>query len=134
MANGKILRQLIKAGATGDTATFRRVSEAIIDEERQKQHHLLANDLEHILYGDRLVQASRSPALPQAPIDKERGLPLLDLRQPQRSLDEMILPATSATVIDELLEEHRRSDVLHSYGMKAASKIMFSDRRAAVKR
>ena len=41
MANGKILRQLIKAGATGDTATFRRVSEAIIDEERQKQHHLL---------------------------------------------------------------------------------------------
>ena len=49
----------------------------------------------------------------------------MDLRQPQRSLDEMILPATSATVIDELLEEHRRSDVLHSYGMKAASKIMF---------
>jgi SpoVK/Ycf46/Vps4 family AAA+-type ATPase len=37
----------------------------------------------------------------------------------------MILPATSATVIDELLEEHRRSDVLHSYGMKAASKIIF---------
>ena len=36
MANGKVLRQLIKAGATGDTATFRRVSEAIIDEERQK--------------------------------------------------------------------------------------------------
>ena len=26
MANGKVLRQLIKAGATGDTATFRRVS------------------------------------------------------------------------------------------------------------
>ncbi len=125
MANGKVLRRLIKAGATGDTATFRRVSEAIIDEERQKQHYLLANDLEHILYGDHIVQASRSPTLPPAPVDKERGLPLLDLRQPQRSLDEMILPATSATVIDELLEEHRRSDVLHSYGMKAASKIMF---------
>ena len=57
MANGKILRQLIKAGATGDTATFRRVSEAIIDEERHKQNHLLANDLEHILYADRIVQA-----------------------------------------------------------------------------
>ncbi|MBX6966954.1 ATP-binding protein [Providencia rettgeri] len=125
MANGKVLRQLIKAGATGDTATFRRVSEAIIDEERQKQHHLLANDLEHILYGDHIVQASRSPSLPPAPVDKERGLPLLDLRLPQRSLDEMILPAISVTMIDELLEEHRRSDVLHSYGMKPANKIMF---------
>lgn len=58
MANGKVLRQLIKAGATGDTATFRRVSKAIIDEERQKQHHLLANDLEHILYGEHIVQTS----------------------------------------------------------------------------
>ncbi|WP_242687827.1 hypothetical protein [Photorhabdus stackebrandtii] len=49
MANGKILRQLIKAGTTSDSAAFRRVSEAIIEEKRQKQHHLLANDLEHIL-------------------------------------------------------------------------------------
>lgn len=51
MANGKILRQLFKAGSLGDQAAFRRASEAIIEEERQKQHHLLANDLEQILYG-----------------------------------------------------------------------------------
>ena len=37
MASGKILRQLIKAGANGDTAAFRQASEAIIQEEREKQ-------------------------------------------------------------------------------------------------
>jgi hypothetical protein len=51
MASGKLLRQLIKSGIDGKDDSFRQVSEAIIIEERQKQHHLLVNDLERILYG-----------------------------------------------------------------------------------
>lgn len=43
------LRQLIKAGSAGDVGTFKQALEAVIREERQKQHHLLANDLEKIL-------------------------------------------------------------------------------------
>lgn len=124
--NGKILRQLIKAGTTGDSAVFRRASEAIIENERQKQHHLLANDLEQILYGDHhSVNPGRSNKLPSSPTDKERGFPLLDIRQPQRSLEELIVSAASVAAIDDLLEEHRRSDLLRSYGMKAAGKVLF---------
>ncbi len=102
MANGKILRQLIKAGATGDSAAFRRVSEAVIENERQKQHHLLANDLEQILYGEHLQQAPKNAhrLIPNAPVDKERGLPLLDIKQPQRSLEEMILPELSVLALE----------------------------------
>ena len=125
MANGKVLRQLIKAGATGDVAAFRRVSEVIIEEERQKQHHLLANDLEHILYGDHAIQTSRVPAAPPVPVDKERGLPLLEIRQPSRSLDEIVLPESSSDAVEEILEENRRADVLRTYGMKAISKVIF---------
>jgi SpoVK/Ycf46/Vps4 family AAA+-type ATPase len=127
MANGKILRQLIKAGSTGDSEAFRSVSEAIIKDERQKQHHLLANDLEQILYGEHLKQAPKNAhrLIPNAPVDKERGLPLLDIKQPHRSLEEIILPELSILALEELLEEHRRSDVLSSYGMKASSKVMF---------
>ena len=124
MANGKILRQLIKAGTYGDSATFRRISEAIIEDERQKQHHLLANDLEQILYGEH-VQPPENRLMPSAPVDKERGLPLLDIKLSQRPLEEMILPEFSLSAIEELLEEHRRSDVLRSYGMKASGKVMF---------
>jgi SpoVK/Ycf46/Vps4 family AAA+-type ATPase len=127
MANGKVLRQLIKAGTNGDSAAFRRVSESIIEDERQKQHHLLANDLEKILYGEHLQQAPKNPQrlIDSPPVDKERGLPLLDIKQPQRSLEEIILPDFSVQALEELLEEHRRSDVLRSYGMKASGKVMF---------
>ena len=51
MANGKLLKQLIRSGAEGDLGAFRGVARRMIDEERQKQHHLLANDLEIILDG-----------------------------------------------------------------------------------
>lgn len=127
MANGKVLRQLIKAGASGDSSEFRRASEAVIHDERQKQHHLLANDLEQILYGDSLASSKgvvRS-LLPSPPTDKERGLPLLDIRQAQRSLEEIILVEGSLGAVEELLEEHRRADVLRSYGMKPSGKALF---------
>lgn len=128
MANGKILRQLIKAGSSGDLDAFRSVSEAVIQEERQKQHHLLANDLEKILYSDTLSNKktrTKNKHLPLPPIDKEKGLGLLDIRQPSRSLEELILPAGSFIAIEELLEEHRRSDIINSFGMKPSNKIIF---------
>lgn len=128
MANGKILRQLVKAGALGDTVAFRQASEAIIEEERQKQHHLLANDLEKILYGGDMHSqpSSKKPQFEfDIPVDKERGLPLLDIRPPKRTLDEIILPESSSVMIEEMLEEHRRADVLRSYGMKPSGKVIF---------
>lgn len=127
MANGKILRQLIKAGVSGDSDAFRRASEAVIQDERQKQHHLLANDLEQMLYGEYLkpVKQNGRSALPVPPVDKERGLPLLDIRQAQRPLEEMVLPESSQVAIEELLEEHRRADVLRSFGMKPSGKVIF---------
>lgn len=128
MANGKILRQLFKAGTVGDPDAFRRASEAIIEEERQKQHHLLANDLEKILYGGGSIQDNKvkRPLLTyDIPIDKERGLPLLDIRHPSRSLDEIILPESSISMIEELLEEHRRVDILRSFGIKPSGKVIF---------
>ena len=55
MSSGRTLRQLIKSGSSGDLEAFRRVTEEVIREEREKQHHLLANDLERILYGRPIV-------------------------------------------------------------------------------
>lgn len=127
MASGKVLRQLITAGANGDIENFRRVTEAVIQDERQKQHHLLANDLEKILYGEHLK--SEKPldrnVLPLPPTDKEQGLPLLDMRHPQRSLEEIIVNKNTHLAIDELVEENRRADLLQSYGMKPSKKVLF---------
>jgi len=50
MTSGKLLRNLIKSGAGGNIGAFRHVSQEVIRQELEKNHHLLANDLERTLY------------------------------------------------------------------------------------
>lgn len=128
MASGKILRQLVKAGASGDTDAFRQASEAIIREERQKQHHLLANDLERLLYGD---QASLSPnarklhKASEMPSSKDNGLALLEERPVMREEKDIVLSNATHSLFTEILNEHNRADVLRSYGLQPAQKLLF---------
>lgn len=128
MASGKILRQLVKAGTSGDTDAFRQASEAIIREERQKQHHLLANDLERLLYGD---QASLSPnarklhKASEMPSNKDNGLALLEERPVVREEKDIVLSEATQLLFTEILNEHNRADVLRSYGLQPAQKLLF---------
>ncbi len=126
MASGNLLRQLIKTGTEGDPDAFRRVSENVIREERDKKHHLLANDLEQILYGRANTLSFNSVQLTdRLPRDKERNLPLMEMVEPVRSLDDIVLSDVNSSIINEILEEHHRSEVLKSYGLKASDRILF---------
>jgi SpoVK/Ycf46/Vps4 family AAA+-type ATPase len=122
MASGKLLRQLIKSGAEGDIACFRNASQAVIDEERANNHHLLANDLENILYSH-TENSSRFQA--NLPEDRERGLPLVVAKNPVRRLEDLVLSDESSSVLEEILQEHRRDELLRSYGLRAADKLLF---------
>lgn len=126
MASGKLLRQLIKSGIDGNDDSFRQVSEAIINEERQKQHHLLANDLERILYGRAKSSTPGMRKLVESiPTDRERGMPLVEVREPVRSLTDVVLSDDNRSCIEELLMEHHRVETLQSYGMHAVDRILF---------
>jgi len=127
MANGKLLRQLVRAGVEGDQDAFRRASEAVIAEEREKQHHLLANDLEKVLYGRpgpsaslSVVQFSKS-----VPADKDRGVDLVSIRQPTRDLTDLIVSPAVRASIDQILLEHNREAALQTYGLEPARKVLF---------
>ncbi|MBA6397600.1 AAA family ATPase [Colwellia sp. BRX10-4] len=126
MASGKLLRLLVQSGASGDPTAFRSATEQLIKEERQKQHNLLANDLERILYGDRSTPSSTAHnILPEAPVDKESGVALIDIKQANRSIDELVLAQNTLEIIENVLEEYRREDILRSYGMMPAEKVLF---------
>jgi SpoVK/Ycf46/Vps4 family AAA+-type ATPase len=128
MASGKLLRQLIKSGIQGDSATFRAASEAVIKEEREKNHHLLANDLEYLLYGDQSVVSAgirRLQPIVNLPTNKDNGLPLLEERAVIREERDIVLADTAQSSLEEILQEHNRSDVLRSFGMQPAQKLLF---------
>ncbi|MEA1048542.1 ATP-binding protein [Lamprobacter modestohalophilus] len=99
----------------------------MIRDERGKNHHLLANDLERILYARAATPDSGSPPLfaDRLPKDKERGLPLLQLREPVRLLDDVVLSDENRSLVDELLTEHHRSELLRSHGLYPADRLLF---------
>ena len=126
MANGKLLRQLIRSGAEGDLDAFRTAAKEVVADERQKQHHLLANDLETILYGR--ARTSSSPALrnlvESIPEDRERGIPLLSVREPVRRIEDIVLSRDNLSLVKEILREHNREEVLKTHGLRPSDRIL----------
>ena len=126
MATAKLLRQLVKTGAEANHEAFKRISEQLIQEERDKNHHLLANDLEKILYGRRSTAVPLHTALnSRLPKDKERNLPLLQIKEPVRRLEDVVLSDENVSLLDELLQEHHRVETLRSHGLRPADKLLF---------
>jgi len=130
MASGKVLRQLFKGIAQGDEQSFRTAAEQIIQEERSKHHHLLANDLQRILQsgmpdltGDSFRVVSIRPS--DIPKDKERGLPLLEVRVPCRFLGEVVLSDHNKSLVEEVILEQDREELLTSHGLRPKSKLLF---------
>ena len=126
MANGKLLRQLVRSGVEGDLDAFRSTAKMVVADERQKQHHLLANDLETILHGRTTTPSS--PALRSLvgtiPEDRERGIPLLSLREPARRIEDIVLSPGNLSLVNEILREHNREEVLKTHGLRPSDRIL----------
>jgi SpoVK/Ycf46/Vps4 family AAA+-type ATPase len=125
MASSKHLRQIFQFAKTGNEEAFKKVAEEIIQEEREKQHHLLANDLEEILYGKVSKVLPFQILKEEIPLDKEKNVPLLTVSTASKSLNDIVLSEQNLSVIERILLESRKAEVLKSYGLKPIDKILF---------
>jgi SpoVK/Ycf46/Vps4 family AAA+-type ATPase len=126
VAEGRLLRKLIGAGAKTQDADFRLAAEEIIKQEREKRHHLLANDLERLLYGDYGVRRGAATTVGiEPPKDRERGLSLLELRDPVRALSDLVLSDRVRATLEDVLLERSKDEVLRTYGLRATNRLMF---------
>lgn len=113
---------------SGDRQAFEKAARAYIEDERRKNHHVLARELEKVL-----LNAPQQPAwLPVAhatttdlPHDQERGFPLVQLREPVRPLDSLVLHESCQKALARVVVEHRRSEVLRSFGLRPKSRLLF---------
>ena len=136
---GELVRKLILAHAKGDAAAFQAAAEAYIVEERRKNHHVLAKDLERALYTPNGVLGngpSHAPlmngslsllGIPESdlPHDKDRDAPLIEVIEPYRELDDLVLTPSTRDTLDRIIIEQRKADLLRSYGLRPAGKVLF---------
>jgi len=118
MARGELLRKLFASYARNDDDLFRSVALEIIAEEEQKKNHALAKELLRMLDNPAIPKPSNSLSLSeQLPKDKERQAFLVDVRQPARSLSDIILKDETQAQVNRILNEYRKSELLHVHGL-----------------
>ena len=120
MARADVIVSLVKTAMGGDMVSFRKIVEAVIAEERSKNHLILADRL-NVLLNDIPVTQHR-----QTPIAQNGSKDLIFEITPQKKLSELVLDESIVTSINELVEEHQRTDVLKSYGLTPRNKILFA--------
>jgi len=121
MARADLLVRLVQAGLRGDKATFRKVVEAIIAEERSKQHKVLAKKLEEMLNSTAPAERSISNGMPM--IDQRIGTLIHEI-MPGRKLTDLILPKEVFEICRGLVQEHHRSDLLRSYNLEPRNRLL----------
>ncbi|MEN6356537.1 MAG: ATP-binding protein [Armatimonadota bacterium] len=121
MARADLLVRLVQSGMQGDKATQRKVVEAIIAEERAKQHQVLAEKLEGLLNCAPLMDR---PATNGTPVFDQRTGNLVHETIPQKKLADLILPNSVLQICQSLVQEHHRSDLLRSYNLEPRNRVL----------
>ena len=123
MARSSLLLDLVRAGARGDQALFRKALEALVTEERAKQHHVLADRLAAHLH----TEGARGSG-PVAPPTRRDGTTtnLYHEITTERRLNDLVLPDSVAHAGRELVEEHRRAELLAAYNLQPRHRVLLT--------
>lgn len=123
MARADLLLDLVRAGAKGDQTLFRKVVEALISEERAKQHHILADRMAAHLQ----VNGGSTTPLASLPIRRNGASTELYYEiAPERRLDDLLLPEVAQKISRELIEEHRRVDLLRAHNLEPRHRVLLA--------
>lgn len=122
---GRELKQLFRAYREGNELAFRRAAQEIIADEEAKNHLALARDLRKILVGGGQAAVADTVTLPAPPTDREGEWPLADIRHPERTFADLVLPADLQRRLEDLVGEFPHWEQLDLHGIPRRQRILF---------
>ncbi|MFN5515636.1 MAG: AAA family ATPase [Cyanobacteriota bacterium] len=129
MARGEIIRKLFQSFSRNEREAFYVAAMELIQEEKSKNHNLLARDLERILQNGHSKAQPASNTLynsyPEVPKDRETGLSLIDISPFNLTWDDVVLNQDNLEVLQRVTLENRKQEVLEAYGLRPKSKLLF---------
>jgi len=120
VARADLVLDLVDAERRGDRERFKALVETLIAEERANQHHLLADRLSELI----TTTGERTRAQRDEHASAVRDLMLEVV--PNKQIDELILQPNTKRVLQEVIQEQQRSDLLRSYGLEPRSRVLLS--------
>lgn len=125
MVRSELVIKLIESHVKKDEDFFRSSVFEIINEEKSKGNNLVATRLKRVSKGLTTYHLSslNSSSFEEVPT-AENGLPLLEVRRPLETFDDIILSPELYHSFFSILKETRNRKILHSWGISAPSKIL----------
>ena len=131
MARGETLRKLFRSFSRNEREEFLAAAMELIEEEKNKNHILLARDLEKLLQNGngytKPLAANLAPwnQFPEPPKDKDTGLALLEVKKFDLTWDHIVLSEKIFDILQEIVVENRKQDILAAYNLKPKNKLLF---------
>lgn len=126
MARADLLKKLFRSYKLGDSDSFLEAALSIIDEERKKHHIMLANDLSKILANGKSPAGSQlRPGFDALPKDADRHTALVDIKHPDRYLQELVLDDHIRNDLAQVMREFTQWEVLEANGLGPSNKLLF---------
>lgn len=123
MARADLLLDLIKYATASNKPMIRKVAEAIIAEERSKQHTILADKMEFELNKTSNDQQLNNTTNNKIQLDFKTENLITEI-SPQRTLNSLILPRDAVQICEQYFQEQYRADLLRSYGLEPRNRIL----------
>ena len=127
MARADLILDLIKYSFEGNKYQCKKVVEALVAEERSKQHLLLADKLQKEL--ERALHSTNDGVSKSELSFSDTSSIINNFLQEvpvKKSFEEMVLPEEVKKVIGTFIEEQLRADLLRSYGLEPRHKIILA--------
>jgi SpoVK/Ycf46/Vps4 family AAA+-type ATPase len=125
MTTTDLIRQLFLSFNDKDTDTFIQTAREYIEHEKRKKHTVVAKDLENALFSVSSGQNNKrfKNSLP-IPRDAEKGFPLLEIQQFDKSIDSLIISDEVKVQLEQVIREFKDSDILATYNLQNKRKIL----------
>jgi SpoVK/Ycf46/Vps4 family AAA+-type ATPase len=127
MARADLLKRLFRSFSSRDTQAFIEAAREIIEEERKKHHPVVANELERIIRNGAGTprNATSLATFDSPPRDADRHTSLLEIRQPDRHLDDLVLKDSMRASLQRVMREFSEWEVLEANGLSPTQRVLF---------
>ena len=123
MPRADLLIRLVQSGIRNDKVTFRKIVESIIAEERAIRHNVLADRLSGLI--------SVAPYEQPSPNSNGNGT-FAEIRPcnlfheiiPQKKFSDLVLPAETLKICQDLIQEQHRANLLRSYNLEPRNRVL----------
>ncbi len=126
MARADLIKKLFSSFKTEDQEAFLKVANEIIEDERKKNHGILADELKMIISnGTTFPKKGLSTFSVSSANDKFRDAQLFEIIYPEKTLSDVVLTIENRQEIEQVIREFSNWDVLMSNGVYPTRRVLF---------